>query len=245
LYAKEKKLEQLKIMVLKLLSKEPKKEKTASKETVYAMKNKMQKIRKGIQFLFLLIFFTLIILEKNKIWMGIVLLFLIGSFFFGRFYCEWVCPINTIITPIDKIKRKLGFKNKEIKAFFKNELLRYSLFILFIIGFVFKIMLMKQGKNFPLPLIIIGLGLFATIIFDARTWHRYLCPWGMLFSLTARFSRMQIKKTNKCINCKKCEKICPGVAIDENLNIDKKNCLLCFECSDSCPVKAIKYEKSK
>jgi len=238
-------LEQLKIMVLKLLSKEPKKEKTALKETASVMKNKMQKIRKGIQFLFLLIFFSLLILENNKLWMGIVFLFLVGSFFFGRFYCGWICPINTIISPIDRIKRKLGFKNKEINDFFKNDILRYSFFILFIIGFVFKILLMKQGKDFPLPLLIMGIGLFATILFDARTWHRYLCPWGMLFSLTGRFSRMQVNKEVGCINCKKCRNICPGLAIDEKLNFDKKNCLLCLECLDSCPVNAIKYEKSK
>ena len=244
LCAKERKLEQLKIIILKLLSKEPKKEKTVSKETVFVMKTKIQKIRKGIQFLFLLIFFSFLILEKNKLWMRIVLLFLIGSFFFGRIYCGWVCPINTIITPIDKIKKKLGFRDKRIKEFFKNEILRYSLFIFYIIAFVFKIILMKQGKSFPLPLIIIGLGLFATIIFDAKTWHRYLCPWGMLFSFTGRFSRIQIKKAEKCTNCQMCRKICPGYAIDENLNFDKKNCLLCFKCSDSCPVKAITYEKA-
>ncbi|TCT16737.1 dihydroorotate dehydrogenase (fumarate) [Natranaerovirga pectinivora] len=47
---------------------------------------------------------------------------------------------------------------------------------------------------------------------------------------------------DKCILCKKCEKLCPYFAIkyvDENIYIDKDECFGCGLCESQCPVKAI------
>lgn len=44
----------------------------------------------------------------------------------------------------------------------------------------------------------------------------------------------------KCIECKLCEKLCPGKAIEYNKKpiIDRSKCFLCFSCTRNCPTKA-------
>lgn len=44
--------------------------------------------------------------------------------------------------------------------------------------------------------------------------------------------------TDRCIKCKKCEKICPQKCID-NFKIKQNNCLHCGLCFEECPVNAI------
>lgn len=45
--------------------------------------------------------------------------------------------------------------------------------------------------------------------------------------------------TDKCIKCKKCEKICPQSCIN-NFKINQTHCLHCGLCYEKCPVDAIK-----
>ncbi|MDD5889998.1 MAG: 4Fe-4S binding protein [Ruminococcus sp.] len=45
--------------------------------------------------------------------------------------------------------------------------------------------------------------------------------------------------TDKCIKCKKCEKICPQKCIND-FTINQTHCLHCGLCYEKCPVDAIK-----
>ncbi|MCD1294156.1 hypothetical protein CUJ83_04000 [Methanocella sp. CWC-04] len=53
---------------------------------------------------------------------------------------------------------------------------------------------------------------------------------------------------DKCIKCKKCQKTCPGEAInvdDTGPHIDNGKCILCFRCFKSCPTKALYLSAGK
>ncbi|MBN1233038.1 MAG: 4Fe-4S binding protein [Candidatus Coatesbacteria bacterium] len=92
--------------------------------------------------------------------------------------------------------------------------------------------------NLAAIIIIILLSLLAE-----RFWCRYLCPLGLLYELMAKFSLFRMKVVENCPHCKVCMKNCP-VANDRTSQeeIPHEECILCFNCIDSCPTKGISYK---
>ena len=96
-----------------------------------------------------------------------------------------------------------------------------------IIGFLF---------NWKISLLVIFI-ISSTFIY--RPFCKYLCPLGCLYGLFNRFSlyTMSVDK-NKCINCKKCEKICK-MNVEVLKNINSPECIRCGECKKACPKQCI------
>lgn len=205
----------------------------------------MKRFRPLIQLLFLGIFVALMFGGKAQIWMGIIFISILLSGYFGRYYCGWVCPINTLIRPVVFIKQKLGLKEKEVPLILMSEKPRLLTFGLFLVGLSYTIYTISQGRKFPLPLIIIPLGLITAILISEKAWHRYLCPWGVLFSLTGRFAKLGLTVDTGCTSCTACVKVCPAEAITvakkQLATVDSTHCLLCFDCQDNCPSAALHY----
>ncbi|MGA2447078.1 MAG: 4Fe-4S binding protein [Polyangiaceae bacterium] len=75
-------------------------------------------------------------------------------------------------------------------------------------------------------------------LFVARSWCRYLCPWGYLTGLLHRFSRLRIVSDRAvCNDCGVCKAHCAVDAID-NGRIRTEACQFCFSCVDHCPTGA-------
>jgi len=205
----------------------------------------ISKARPFIQLACLGTFFFLMFSGNAQVWMGFIFLSILTSALWGRFYCGFACPINTLIRPVNWLKQNLNIKDKKTPIALKSQKLRGGILILFLIGISYTIYTITQGRKFPLPLIIIPLGLITTLIISENAWHRYLCPWGILFSLTGRFSKFGIQQSG-CSSCSICAKNCPGDAIKiENgmgAIIDPTYCLLCFECTSNCPINVMEYK---
>lgn len=201
-------------------------------------------IRVLVQILFLVVFLILMFVGKAQLWMGFIFVSIILAAFFGRFYCGWACPINTVMRPFVWISKKLGLQRKTPEVL-KLGKIRMLVFALFLVGLGYTIYTITQGRKFPLPLIIIPMGVITAFFINERSWHRYLCPWGVLLSITARFSKRAIKANNGCLSCSACERICPGDAIrvekNQKASIDPTYCLLCMDCTSACPVKVLSY----
>lgn len=208
----------------------------------------LSKARLTSQLLFLFIFILLMIIGKSQIWMALIFASIFLATFLGRFYCGWMCPMNTLMRPTKFFSKKFGFTKKNVPEIFKTKKPKYIAFSFFLIGLTYTIYTITQGKKFPLPLIIIPIALVATFFINETTWHTYLCPWGTLFSFTARFSKFRIK-SDDCIGCSACSKSCPSDAlmVDKNNGTvsDPKNCLVCFECVPKCPTKSLSYTSRK
>lgn len=198
--------------------------------------------KKIIQLLLLGLFVILILTNRVQIWMGLFLVGIIGSFVFGRFYCGWFCSINTVMDYVTAFKQKHGIKDRKIPDFLKKSSTRWVLLGLFILSFVFTV---KTGKKLPiLPLAFI-FGIMLTFFFHEELWHRYLCPYGSILSLSSKFSKKGITiDKDKCINCAKCVKVCPSLAIrkEDKHIVEKSDCLVCMRCIDVCPKEAIEYK---
>ncbi|MGI5876496.1 MAG: 4Fe-4S binding protein [Dethiobacteria bacterium] len=196
-----------------------------------------------VQVIFLALFTVLIVAGKIQLWMGIFVLSMLLAFFFGRFYCGWLCPINTLMKVVTWIKRKLKIGTFKTPRLLTHPFFRYGFLAVFLLTFVFVV---KTGRKLPvLPaLLLLGTGL--TLLFPEELWHRYLCPYGTILQLTgARARRVLTVNAGLCNGCGRCKKVCSGGAVwktaDKKYNIEQESCLLCLDCIDNCPQGAIRY----
>jgi len=194
-----------------------------------------------VEILFFVLFFVLL---KNHIlmkWMFVFIAGLLLSPLIGRFYCGWVCPINTIFKPINYIYKKLGIKRFKTPKFLSSEIVRYILLFAFIALFI-STKILKIKLN--ILLYVIGVATLITLFFEEELWHKKLCPYGSLLSAGERISPLKLKiNEDKCIGCGLCQTVCPTntiITMDNNKRkIITKECLMCFECQTVCPVDAI------
>jgi len=92
----------------------------------------------------------------------------------------------------------------------------------------------------------IGL-IFLVILFlnriRPRFWCRVLCPLGALLGIFSRTSMLRLEKDHeKCTKCTLCAKDCQGAATPvPGQDWENAECLLCFNCFDSCPEGALAF----
>lgn len=207
----------------------------------------MFKLKLIIQILFTVAFLAMIITGKTDLWMFVFLGSTIGAIFFGRFYCGWVCPINTMIDGVNTFNKKHKYKRKKVPIWLAKPIVRYVSLFIFVGIMVFTV---TSGQKIPILAILVVLGTALSIIFIPAFWHRYLCPYGVLLSLTGTLARYYWQiNNNSCTKCGICKKVCHAEAINmENKKdyptFDKKYCLQCLECVKVCPKSAINICKA-
>lgn len=203
----------------------------------------MLKHRKWIQLIALILFSFLMITGKVQLWMVIFIVSLFLSTFLGRFYCGYICPINTVMEVIDDDTSKKKRSRIKTPAWMKNNIGRVVMLVLFLGTMIF---VFKTGKRLPVLPILFILGVVLTIFFEPSLWHRYLCPFGTLLSIFSSKNKNGYTIGDEgCIRCGMCAKVCPSDAItwddkEKDPIIIKKECIVCGMCSKACPKKIIK-----
>ncbi|NQT05936.1 MAG: 4Fe-4S binding protein [Candidatus Omnitrophica bacterium] len=157
---------------------------------------------------------------------------------FGRFFCGWVCPLGTTIDMVgsaskkktslgDRVDRMLGMP----KFFILGIILLFS-FIGIQIAWIFDPMVIMARfitlNMIPAAVLVIGGALFLK-----RAWCRMLCPLGAIYALAAKFALLR-RKVKECTACKRCKNECRMGAIRDDLSYDKKECILCMDCIYNC-----------
>jgi len=204
------------------------------------MSKKLQILSQG---LFLVLFAVLVVTGRVQLWMGIFLLSVLLALFLGRFYCGWVCPINTAMRVATGAKKRLKIKNFRIPGFFKNPAFRYGFLVIFIGTFSF---VMATGTKLPVLPALFFLGIGLTLFFPENLWHRYLCPYGTILTLTgSRAKKGMLIDSDNCTLCGVCREACPSDAVNENekegYTIEKGLCLTCLDCAVECPNGSIHF----
>lgn len=197
-----------------------------------------------IQLLFLMGFIIATIIGRVQLWMFIFIGSVIGAVLLGRFYCGWICPINTLTDGINWVYKRKKIKRRELPDWMKKLIIRYGILILFIGMMIFTL---RTGRKLPVLPILVVLGSLSTLFFVPSLWHRYLCPYGAILNLTGSLARHYWRvDTDNCVECGACKRVCPGEAIKtDGVNsipeINKGLCLECTACVKECPQNSIKY----
>lgn len=203
----------------------------------------------SIRFLFFVLFFVLLKNDKLIIWLLLFAASLLLARLFGRFYCGYVCPMNTLMIPTDNFAKKLKIKTEKVPSWLSAG--HFAWFSLFASIGVFIFTRKVLNKNFPILIFWLVLSVLVTLRYKTFVFHNLICPFGKLQEIFASFTlnSHQVEK-DKCIGCKLCETVCPNesVIVDNKSKKATINAVLCLQCSNCemiCPTKAISYTKTK
>jgi polyferredoxin len=190
---------------------------------------------------------------------GVFLLiaFVTMSFLLRKSFCSWLCPVGTISEWLWRIGRQTFRRNFQLprRADIPLRGLKYLLLGLFLYavgsmsvpairGFLdgpYGVIADVKMLNFFRFLSVtsaVVLGLLVLLsVFIQNFWCRYLCPYGALLGVLARFSPARIRRApDVCIDCAKCAQVCPSwLPVDKLITIRTPECTGCLDCVAICP----------
>lgn len=147
------------------------------------------------------------------------------------------------------ISKKMKIRSDKIPKFVKNRNFGWGVLI------VSTLLMMGSRRllhrEFPVLVVLVALSMFLALRYESWVIHNNLCPFGAILTLVGRKSFFKTHvDTDKCVGCKKCEKVCDAKAVQVNISTKKAHiahslCHQCQECTGVCPVDAITYNKSE
>ncbi|MBI4819887.1 MAG: 4Fe-4S binding protein [Deltaproteobacteria bacterium] len=204
----------------------------------------------------------------------LLVLSLLSTLLFGRFFCGWGCHLIAIQDASTWILGRLGIPARP----FRSRAL--TLVPLGFLGYLFvwpqltrvlaggehpglRIVESGQGwssfstndffRNLP-PLdvavsTLVACGFLTVLILGNRGFCRLACPYGALFALIDRFALRRIVLDGDCSGCGKCTAACNSdVRVHEELvrhgRVIDSGCLKDLDCVSACPTKAIRLGRS-
>lgn len=208
--------------------------------------------------------------QVSSIGVYILSLILITTFFFGRLWCGYICPVGGLP---EVISRTFSDKWKIEYRSLPQVPIRYGYFSSYVflmpmfgisactlcnfitIPRIFDVM-SGNPKGLAFALSAVGLvnlallfllGFFAT---KGRAYCQFLCPIGAMDGLVnrlgakLRFTRRIRVERNRCTGCNICARNCMTGAIKMENRIavvDQLSCMSCNECVDVCDWNAIEW----
>lgn len=189
---------------------------------------------------------------------------LLGSIFFGRIFCGWLCPMGGMQECLFSVNEKApeqGWKNN----------IKYVIWMIWIISIIICFLFRKKEisidffymtdhgisiaeiYNYIVYYGVIFLILIPAVLFGKRIFCHYFCwmaPFMVIGTKIRRFLHLPgvhiaVKHGNACVSCGKCNKVCPmGIQVSETIGegqVKSMECIQCGACVDSCPKRVLGY----
>ncbi len=199
-----------------------------------------------IRILFLALFIFLVTNGKMMLWLGLFALSLVVALLFGRVYCGYVCPMNTVMITTEWLSKKFKWQTDKTPKWLQSGKFAWVALVVSIAVMIFAQRVLK--KNIPVLLIWLVVSVLVTLRYKPAVFHNLICMFGPLQKIFGRFAKFS-ERVDKpsCIGCKKCEKVCPSAAIavrkDKKAEIETSLCFQCTNCQQVCPTDCIQYTK--
>jgi ferredoxin-type protein NapH len=176
---------------------------------------------------------------------------------FGRAFCGWICPMNTLLESIDWTRKHVSFLDVSFSRKTKYYLLGLGLFLalmgLPLLPLIYPPLIIgKEIYNYVYyvslgsgAVLLLGIVLFELFV-SRRAWCRYFCPGGALFTLLGARSLIRLRKDDEtCVQkiCMECREACV-LGLDPVSGRDMEECSNCGQCIAHCPPGALKYAVS-
>lgn len=195
------------------------------------------------------VFFIFLITTGNlPLWLALYFLGVVLAPIFGRIYCGYICPMNTVMRPVQYLAEKIKIQRKNIPAWMEAPIIPWIMLFLTILTMIIGKRFLQ--KDIPVLFILIGLSAVVTLFFPSRLFHNSLCPYSILLRFTGRNSLFTRQvDPDSCTRCTKCVKVCPSNAITMTgstgkAQIDPALCHQCESCSQVCKSSSISYKKT-
>jgi len=185
----------------------------------------------------------------------------VGTLLFGRrLQCSSICMFNGFAAEVFDPAIPLIGKRKMVKSgtlqvlnivrwlFLGVALFFIAYWVMYLLGITVtpNITFITKLESYKYLIGELLLALFFWIAFTGRV-YCYYCPLGTVLSGISRIAGQKITTNNtKCIQCNKCNEICPmsidikGKAINGE-NVQNNRCVGCGHCVDECPTKTLAY----
>lgn len=166
-----------------------------------------------------------------------------GPLLFGRGWCGYACWTAMVLDLLpfrrgDDRRKNLGFIRY---LSFGAALLFVGALFVFRVGNLERIIFISFIVG-NLLYYAVGIGL-AFALKDNRAFCKYVCPITVFLKPASYYSLLRIKvDTDKCVSCGKCRKLCPMNVDMMDASRKRANgteCILCMECVEGCPKKAL------
>ncbi len=168
----------------------------------------------------------------------------LGTLFFGRFFCSWACHIMVLQDLCAWLLEKLKIRRRPIRSRLLLLVPLSTAFYMFIWPQILRAIEAKafptfhfrddsEGwasfvtndfwRNLPAPPVIVltflVCGFALVYLLGSRTFCTYVCPYGAIFALADRFSPGRIKvDQDKCVQCATCTAACSsGIRVHEEI----------------------------
>lgn len=171
---------------------------------------------------------------------------------FGRVFCSWVCPQNTLSELFDTLGSRLGLdrfftlgSTPLIRYLVLAAILAFTLLFGFPLASLFSApgiisvqtaRLIYEG-TVGLELALIGIILLAELFLVRRVWCKHFCPVGSMLCLFQGRKTLKVvlseAENRPCIHCRECAKACQ-LGLNPMAGQLAPQCHNCGACIDAC-----------